>query len=115
MGGDRLDAQLAPVAEFLLIFILLLVVAAVTSFLLSRAVQRRRDRAHNKLSGSRRTQHSKIDLFAKVEPSGGRLGGQNDRRRRGSSSSGQGTIDIVKRSDEPSPPVEEPPREPPAS
>ncbi len=115
MGGDRLDAQLAPIAEFLLIFILLLVVAAVTSFLLSRAVQRRRDRAHNKLSGSRRTQHSKIDLFAKVEPSGGRSGDHNHRRRSGSSSYGQGAIDIVKRPDEPKPSVEDLPREPPAS
>jgi hypothetical protein len=67
VGGDRLDQQLGPVAEFLLIIMALLFVAAVTAYFLSKAVQRRKERAHGKLSGSRRTKHSKIDLFAKSE------------------------------------------------
>ncbi len=101
MGGDRLDAQLEPIAEFLLIFITLLVVAAVTSFLLSKAVQRRKQRAHNKLSGSRRTHHSKIDLFAKVDAAGeGAASGGRHKHRRRSGSSGGKAIDILKRSDE---------------
>jgi|GEM_PF-4943216 len=63
MGGDGLDQQLGPVAEFLLIIIALLFVAAVTAYFLTKAVQRRKERAHGKLSGSRRTGHSKIFLF----------------------------------------------------
>lgn len=121
MGGDRLDARLEPIAEFLLIFILLLVVAAVTSFVLTRAVQRRRERAHNKLSGSRRTQHSKIDLFAKADASGeGATGHRHKHRRRsGSSSSGGKTIDILKGPGEQAgidpAAAQEPSRDPPAS
>ncbi len=119
MGGDRLDAQLEPIAEFLLIFIVLLVVAAVTSFLLSKAVQRRKQRAHNKLSGSRRTHHSKIDLFAKVDAGGeGASGGRHKHRRRSGSSGGK-AIDILKRSDEQTEmnpaAAQDPTRDPPAS
>ncbi len=121
MGGDRLDARLEPIAEFLLIFILLLVVAAVTSFVLTRAVQRRRERAHNKLSGSRRTQHSKIDLFAKADASGeGATAHRHKHRRRSaSSSSGGKTIDILKGPGEQAgidpAAAQEPSRDPPAS
>jgi hypothetical protein len=94
MGGDRLDQQLGPIAEFLLIIIALLFVAAVTAYFLTKAVQRRKERAHGKLSGSRRTGHSKIDLFAKPEETGRTTRGSGRARR---SSSGESGIDILKR------------------
>jgi hypothetical protein len=94
MGADRLDSQLAPIAEFLLIIIALLVVASVTAYFLSKAVQRRKERAHGKLSGSRRTKHSKIDLFAKQEETGRTSRGSGRSRR---SSSGESRVDILKR------------------
>lgn len=96
MGGDRLDAQLEPIAEFLLIIIVLLVVASVTAYILSKVVQRRRERAHGKLSGSRRTKHSKIDLFAKPEEKSGGVDRKGSRR----SGSSTNRIDIRKRPDE---------------
>jgi hypothetical protein len=67
VGGDRLDQQLGPVAEFLLIIMALLFVASVTAYFLSKVVQRRKERAHGKLSGSRRTKHSKIDLLKRPD------------------------------------------------
>lgn len=100
MGADRLDQQLGPIAEFLLIIIALLLVAAVTAYLLSKAVQRRKERNHGRLSGSRRTKHSKIDLFAKSEETGRTSRGSGRSRR---SSSGEGRIDITKRPAEPEP------------
>jgi hypothetical protein len=98
MGGDRLDQQLGPIAEFLLIIIALLFVAAVTAYFLTKAVQRRKERAHGKLSGSKRTKHSKIDLFAKPEETNRSSRGSGRSR---SSSSGRGGIDIIKRPAEP--------------
>lgn len=94
MGGDRLDAQLAPIAEILLIFIVLLSVAAVSAYFLSKAVQRRKERIHGKLSGSKRTKHSKIDLFAKSDEAS-RTSRGSGRSRRGSS--GRSGIDILRR------------------
>ncbi len=70
MGGDSLDARLQPIAQFLLITILLMAVAAITAYVLSKYVQRKRERAHGKLSASRRGKHTKIDLLAKGEAAG---------------------------------------------
>lgn len=65
MGGDNLDAQLGPVAEFVLAMIVMVMVAAVASYLLMKIAQRRKEKAHNKLSASRRGKDSAINLLAK--------------------------------------------------
>ncbi len=65
MGGDTLDARLAPFAELLLILIVMIMVAAAASYVLMKIAQRRKEKAHNKLSASRRTKDSAIDLLAK--------------------------------------------------
>ncbi len=65
MGGDSLDARLAPFAEFLLILIVMIMVAAAASYVLMKIAQRRKEKAHNKLSASRRGVDSAIDLLAK--------------------------------------------------
>jgi hypothetical protein len=97
VGGDRLDQQLGPVAEFLLIVIALLFVAAVTAYFLSKAVQRRKERAHGKLSGSRRTNHSKIDLLTRNGP-GAEAPKKSSAKSRTRSSAPR--IDILKRPDQ---------------
>jgi hypothetical protein len=97
MGGDRLDQQLGPIAEFLLIIIALLFVAAVTAYFLTKGVQRRKERVHGKLSGSKRTGHSKIDLFARGDETGRTTRGSGRSRR---SSTGESGIDILKRPSE---------------
>ncbi len=65
MGGDNLDARLEPVAELLLIVIVMIMVAAVASYVLMKIAQRRKEKAHNKLSASRRAKDSAINLLAK--------------------------------------------------
>jgi hypothetical protein len=97
MGADRLDAQLEPLAQFILILIVLLVVAAATTYILTKAVHRRRDRLHGKLSGSRRTKHSKIDLLTKSDTPAA----SSARKRRSRSEGSTARVDILKRSAEP--------------
>ncbi len=58
MGGDNLDARLAPFAEFALAIIVMVMVAAVASYVLMKIAQRRNEKAHNKLSVSRRSKDS---------------------------------------------------------
>jgi hypothetical protein len=65
MGGENLDRQLEPLAEFLLILMAILFVAVVTAYLLSKYVQRRKQAAHNKVSTSRRDKDTGINLLAK--------------------------------------------------
>ncbi len=101
MGGDSLDAQLQPIAQFLLITILLMAIAAITAYVLSKYVQRKRERAHGKLSASRRGKHTKIDLFAKDEAAGNSRH-RSGKRRRGGHSEGL-KIDIMKRPEAPTP------------
>ena len=84
MGGDRLDAQLEPLAQFLLILITLLVVASITAYILSKLVQRRKQSAHNKLSNSRRTKESGINLLKE----GSDLGREPERQSSGRRSKG---------------------------
>ena len=65
MGGEGLDARVEPFAEFLLVVILMMMVAGAASFVLMKIAQRRKEKAHNKLSASRRAEDSAINLFAK--------------------------------------------------
>ncbi len=66
MGGDNLDTRLAPFAEFVLAIIVMMMVAAVASYVLMKIAQRRKEKAHNKLSASRRSKDSAINLLAKA-------------------------------------------------
>ena len=70
MGGESLDAQLEPIAQFLLVVIVMMVVAAVSSYAIMKITQRRKEKAHNKLSSSRRGKDTGINLFGE-EPGAG--------------------------------------------
>ena len=85
MGGDSLDAQLEPIAQFLLVVIALIIVASLTSYILFKVVQRRKDKAHNKLSASRRDKDSGINLFEAPQRT----------RRRSSGSKSRSSLNLV--------------------
>ncbi len=92
MGGDDLDAQLEPLAQLLIFLMVLIAVAAIAFLIINKVAQRRRERAHLKLSGSRRTKHTQVDLFGGA--SAAKDAPQTHTRRRRSSSSTPG-IDIL--------------------
>ena len=93
MGADKLDAQLEGVALFLLIVIALIIVATLTSYILFKFVQRRKDKAHNKLSASRRGEDSGINLFEKAERE--RTGGRS-RSGSGKGKNSQNSFDFLR-------------------
>jgi hypothetical protein len=100
MGADRLDAQLEPLAQFLLLLILLVVVAAVSTYIIIKASARRDERRHRRLSASKRLKETGINLLPRSgedEPAP-----QHSRRRRSGRSSSNLSIDILKRAEEPS-------------
>ena len=99
VGADRLDAQIEPIAQFLLLIILLTVVAAIVFFITNQVAKRRRERLHGRLSASRRTKHSKIDLFSGADEMN-RASAARPRRRR-SSGSTHLSIDILKKPEAP--------------
>lgn len=74
MGGDGLDAQLEPVAQALIIIIVLIGVSSNMFFIINKLAIRRKEKAHNKLSTSRRPEHTWVDL------SGGGQGPEDDDR-----------------------------------
>ena len=98
MGGDNLDAQLEPIAQVLILIIVLIAVATLSFLIINKVALRRREQSHNKLSTSRRTKHTQVDLL-------GGSGGNEDeperhrsvhqRRRRNSSQ--HAMIDILAR------------------
>jgi hypothetical protein len=65
LGAERLDAVLEPIAEVLLLLMLLIAVATLTSIILSKLAARRRERLHNQLSASKRLEQTGIDLFGR--------------------------------------------------
>lgn len=98
MRADNLDEQLEPVAQALILIIVLVAVAAISFFVINKAAQRSKERAHHKLSGSKRTKHTQVDLFggaSKVEGESGEYRAKHTRRRR--SSSHTPAIDILAR------------------
>ena len=98
MGGESLDARLEPIAEILILLLVLLAVASLAFFFINKAAARRREKAHRKLSTSRRSKDSWVDL------SGERGGQQMDRRparRRSRQGSSNDLIDILAKLDEP--------------
>jgi|GEM_PF-4520591 len=98
MGADRLDAQLEPLAQFLLLLILLVVVAAVSTYIIIKAAARRNERRHRKLSASKRLKETGINLLPRTDEDS--PAPQHSRRssgRRSSRSSNSHGIDILKR------------------
>jgi hypothetical protein len=100
MGADRLDAQLEPLAQFLLLIILLVVVAAVSTYIIIKASARRNERRHRKLSASKRLKETGINLLPRSDEDP--PAPQHSRRRRSSRSSSNLSIDILKRPEKPS-------------
>lgn len=97
MGGENLDAQLEPIAQVLILIIVLIAVATLSFLIINKVARRRREQSHNKLSASRRTKHTQVDLLggsgAQEEPA--RHRSVHQRRRRNSSQ--HGMIDILAR------------------
>ena len=111
MGGENLDAQLEPIAQVLILIILLIAVATLSFLIINKVARRRLEQSHNKLSASRRTKHTQVDLL------GGSSAGEDEptrhrsvhqRRRRNSSQ--HAMIDILARPKEP--PEGDPPKLP---
>ena len=98
MRTENLDEQLEPFAQALILIIVLIAVAAISFFVINKAAQRSKERAHHKLSGSRRTKHTQVDLFGGSKKNGAEADeyrGTHTRRRR--SSSDTPSIDILAR------------------
>ena len=98
MGGENLDAQLEPIAQVLILIIVLIAVATLSFVIINKVARRRREQSHNKLSASRRTKHTQVDLLGGAgsrneEPAQHRS--VHQRRRRNSSQ--HAMIDILAR------------------
>lgn len=93
MGGENLDAILEPVAEILILILVLIAVAAVSIFFINKFAARHRDRAHQKVSASKRTKHTQVDLLG--GSSAAREKSENRRGDRPGTGSGEGSIDIL--------------------
>lgn len=98
MGAENLDALLEPIAQVLILIIVLIAVATLSFLIINKVARRRREQSHNKLSASRRTKHTQVDLLGgsganKEEPARHRP--LHQRRRR--SSSQNEMIDILAR------------------
>lgn len=110
MSGEGLDAQLQPVAQALILIIVLIGIASVAFFIINKIAVRRKEKGHNRLSTSRRSRQGWLDLS---EGSGAseRTRRSKHRRKRHSSSK-HVMIDILERpketKDRSPPPDEEP-------
>lgn len=98
MGGETLDARLEPIAQALILIIILIAVAAVSFLIINKMAIRRRERTHGKLSASRRTKHTQVNLLGdsnaeEREPK--TYSSKHSRRRRASSPNAM--IDILAR------------------
>ena len=105
MGGENLDAILEPVAEILILILVLIAVAAVSIFFINKFAARRRDRAHQKLSASKRTKHTQVDLLG----GSGAARNRPEERRGGRPVGGsvEGAADIVGKANGPDQPEAE--------
>ncbi len=81
MGADNLDARLAPLAEFLLVVILMAMAAALASYVIVKVVNRRKEQAHNKLSASRRGKDTGINLLGADDEDAPEERGPSQRRK----------------------------------
>ena len=111
MGGEGLDAQLEPLAQALLLLIVLIGVAAISFFIINKLAIRRKEQAHNKLSTSRRSKHSWVDLSGRSEAS--QSTGRSRQRKSRRSSSNHVMIDILGEPKQPKESAPAPGEEPP--
>jgi Flp pilus assembly protein TadB len=96
MGGENLDAVLEPIAQVLILLIVLIAVAALSFLIINKVARQRREQSHNKLSASRRTKHTQVDLLGGAgKDESGRHRSVHQRRRRATSQ--HGMIDILGR------------------
>lgn len=96
MDGESLDAGLEPVAQALILIIALIAVAFLAFFIINKIAIRRKERVHNKLSTSRRSKHTWVDLS--VEREGARTeesAQRSSKRRKRRSSSKHVMLDIL--------------------
>lgn len=63
MNQDKLDKALEPLAIYLLSGALVIALAAVGAILVTSYIRRRKQRAHEKVSRSRRSKDTAYDLF----------------------------------------------------
>jgi ABC-type microcin C transport system permease subunit YejB len=102
MGGESLDAGLEPIAQVLILIIVLIGVASIAFFIINKVAIRRKERAHNKLSTSRRSKHGWVDLSAGREDSqAGESTHRSSHRRSRRSSSNHVMLDILAKPKEP--------------
>jgi ABC-type microcin C transport system permease subunit YejB len=85
MGGEGLDAQLEPLAQALILIIVLIGIAAISFFIINKVALRRKEKAHNKLSTSRRSKHAWVDLSGGSGASESTEHSKHRKRRRSSS------------------------------
>lgn len=88
MGAEGLDAQLQPLAQALILIIVLIAIASAAFFIMNKIAVRRKEKAHNKLSTSRRSKHAWVDLSGSsgASETNERVGRSRQRKRRSSSS-----------------------------
>ncbi len=97
MAGDNLDARLEPVAQAFILLLVLVAVASVAFFIINKVALRRKERAHNKLSTSRRSKHTWVDIsVGRERPDAGGASYRAEHRRRRRSSSSHQMLDLGK-------------------
>ena len=113
MGAEGLDAQLQPLAQALILILLLIGISAVAFFIINKIAIRRKEKAHNKLSTSRRSRNAWVDLSGSSGASETVEKNGRSRHRRRRSSSTHVMLDILAGpkdvKDGSPPPDEEPP------
>jgi len=98
MGGENLDAQLEPIAQILILIIVLFAVATLSFLIINKVARRRREQSHNKLSASRRTKHTQVDLLSGSSADTGEPARRRSvHRRRRRNSSQHAMVDILAR------------------
>ena len=97
MGGDSLDAQLEPLAQALILILVLIGIASIAFFIINKVAIRRKEKAHNKLSTSRRSKHTWVDLSGNAADRRPEEKPERFRRRRRRSGSNHVMLDILAR------------------
>ena len=96
MGGESLDAGLEPIAQVLILLIVLIAFASIAFFITNKIAVRRKERAHDKLSTSRRSKHTWVDLSAGRDKRQAEASTQRSScRKRRRSSSDHAMLDIL--------------------
>lgn len=95
MGSEKLDAALQPIAEALLLLLILIAVAAISFLIINKVALKRKEKAHNKLSASKRKAHTWVDLSGGSAAEGRDKSRSTRPRESRRSSSSDGMVDIL--------------------